>query len=205
MMNIQMGMCQLPTLRDYWYGIRAQPAIAKRMSYRKFTALCVDLHYIDTSAFSADECAEKKEKNKFWKMGGFEEALNLVFKRHRCYHCDLTLDEFTVPFKGRHACRCFNPNKPEKYHLKGFSLNEAVTGYCLQFLLYQGKDEKRPKGICATQWPALFLLGSVPSVQHKGYHLWADNWFTGFKTIDSGLGFGVGYTGTAKVSRLGKA
>jgi hypothetical protein len=175
------------------------------MSHKKFIALCVDLHYIDTSFFSAAECAIKKEENKFWKMGGYEDDLNLEFKKHRCCECALTLDEFTCPFKGRHCCRCFNPNKPEKYHLKGFSLNEASSGYCLQFLLYQGRDEKRPVGICATQWPALFLIRNVPFIHHKGYHMWADNWFTRLKTIQSNLGFGVGYTGTAKANRVGKA
>jgi hypothetical protein len=131
--------------------------------------------------------------------------LNKVFIRHRISHHDLTLDEFTVPFKGRHAARCYNPSKPNRYHLKGYSLNEARTGYCLSFLMYQGRDEKRPDGVCATQWPALFLIGECAKLHHAGYHLWADNWFTGLQTIQSCLQFGVGYTGTAKANRLGKA
>ena len=103
---------------------------------------------------------------------------------------------------GRHRARVFNPNKPNKYHLKGFSLNEADSGYCLG--LYMGKDEKRPRGVTATEWPTRFLLGGYPEVHQQDYILYADNWFTGLGTVLYAASLGVGYAGTARTNRIKK-
>ena len=116
---------------------------------------------------------------------------------------DLTLDEFTMPWRGRHRARCFNPSKPERYHLKGFSLNEAVTGYCCRFSMYEGRDEKRPKGVTATAWPVVNLVGGYEAVHFHDYILWADNWFSGLPSVKACVDVGVGYCGTARSDRVG--
>jgi hypothetical protein len=41
----------------------------------------------------------------------------------------LSIDEATIMWCGRHACRCYNPLKPHPFHLKMFSLNCSDTGY----------------------------------------------------------------------------
>ena len=91
-----------------------------------------------------------KDESSYWKMGTFLQHMSDRFQSLRVPERDLTLDEFTMPWRGRHRARCFNPAKPCRYHLKGFSLNEAITGYCCRFSMYEGRDEKRPKGVTAT-------------------------------------------------------
>jgi hypothetical protein len=138
-------------------------------------------------------------------MGDLIEQLCKQFRAHRCPTRDLTVDEFGVPHRGKHRARCFNPSKPERYMLKGFSLNEARTGYCLAAYMYRGKDELRPRGMAATVYPVHRLLQETEYVHHKNYVLWADNWFTGAGTIEAAHSFGVGYCGTAKTNRIKNA
>ena len=136
-------------------------------------------------------------------MGAYLEVMTKRFRDLRVPARDLTLDEFTMPWRGRHRARCFNPNKPCRYHLKGFSLNEATTGYCCNFAMYEGRDEKRPKGVTATSWPVLNLVGGWDYIHHRGYILWADNWFSGLPSVKTCLDVGVGYSGTARSDRIG--
>jgi hypothetical protein len=136
-------------------------------------------------------------------MGDYLQLMAHRFQDLRVPARDLTLDEFTMPWRGRHRARCFNPNKPCRYHLKGFSLNEATTGYCYNFAMYEGRDEKRPPGVTATSWPVLNLVGGWTGIHNKGYHLWADNWFSGLPSVKTCLDVGVGYSGTARSDRVG--
>ena len=109
----------------------------------------------------------------------------------------------SIPWRGRHRARVFNKNKPVSYALKGYCLNEATTGYCLSCFMYQGRDEKRPKGVTATSWPVVKLVGEDKALHNKGYILWTDNWFTGLPTLRVCLDAGVDFGGTARADRLG--
>ena len=61
------------------------------------------------------------------------------------YKCgrDLSFDEGCFPYKGRvHFC-CYNPSKPNKWHLKFFEVSDARTGYVVGFDVYTGKNKTR--------------------------------------------------------------
>jgi hypothetical protein len=200
---ITMGHIVLPRLRWYWHGTMAQERVVEIMpSYHFFCKMTQDLHLFNTADFNPEEQAVKNKQNAFWKLGTLVEDLNLLFTALRIALRDLTLDEFTIAFKGRHRARCFNKDKPEKYHLKGFSLNEAGTGYCISFYMYQGKDEQRPVGVSATTFPVTVLIGRNKSLHHKGYILWADNWFSSVHTVLACMDVGVDYVGTVRADRV---
>ena len=136
-------------------------------------------------------------------MGSYLDQMSKRFEELRTPERDLTLDEFTMPWRGRHRARCFNPSKPCRYHLKGFSLNEAITGYCCRFAMYEGRDEKRPKGVAATTWPVINLVSGWTKIHEQGYILWADNWFSGLPSVKACVDVGIGYGGTARSDRTG--
>ena len=136
-------------------------------------------------------------------MGEFLVETSHLFRYYCKSHRDLTLDEFTMPFRGRHRARCYNPSKPERYHLKGYSLNEAKTGYCISFFMYEGRDEKRPPGVSATTWPTVKMVGRDEALHNRGYILWADNWFSGLPAVRTCIDAGVEYAGTCRQDRLG--
>ena len=101
------------------------------------------------------------------------------------------VDEGVFGFKGRHRARCYNPNKPEKWHFKSYCLNCSVTGYLVNFFMYQGRDEKvllppseppppshsnhcfeqSPPGQTASEYPVLRLL--EPNTFNSSLEFWS--------------------------------
>ena len=55
--------------------------------------------------------------------------------------CDV--DELCIGFKGRHKCKCYNKDKPNKWRFKAFCVNDSVTGCLFDFYLYGGKNEDK--------------------------------------------------------------
>ena len=124
--------------------------------------------------------------------------LDLVYP----YQC-ITIDEQCCPWKGRHKCRCYNPNKPEKWHFKFYSLNCAKTAYQLDFIPYQGKAEVRVEDIPATAWPIYNLLSNENKYWNRGYVLFTDNWYTGMPSLKICQDRGIEMVGTIKANRKG--
>lgn len=206
--NLMMGVHRLPNTKLYWKTPHNQPLVTRFVpTYLEYKTMCRDLHYVNTAAIPRSEQAARNQVDSFWKLGDFLQLLSSSFESARIPRPDLTLDEFCVPWKGRHRARCYNKDKPEKFHLKGYGLNEAETGYMLRFFMYQGRDEKRPEGITATVFPVYVLVGeySTVDVHHKGHFLWADNWFSGFPSVRICQRVGVDYVGTVKVNRCERA
>ena len=50
----------------------------------------------------------------------------------------LSIDVGSKPFKGNVGFKCFNPSKPDKYHIKSFKIVDSSNNYCLVFDLYVG-------------------------------------------------------------------
>ena len=51
---------------------------------------------------------------------------------------ELSLDEMTIAFKGKHHLKQYNPKKPDKWGYKVFVLSEAITGYVTEWNMYTG-------------------------------------------------------------------
>jgi hypothetical protein len=90
------------------------------------------------------------------------------------YKCEqkLNIDEKYIPWKERHKCLCYSPNKPEPFHFKVLAVNDAETGYMSSFFLYQGKAEQRPADISATLYPPIMKL-LVLAIYKNSMHILA--------------------------------
>ena len=57
----------------------------------------------------------------------------------RSYKCgrDLSFDEGCCPYNGRILFHCYNPSKPNKWHIKLFEVSDARTGYVVAFDIYR--------------------------------------------------------------------
>ena len=159
---LYMGIDQRPCLKMYWmvdkrFGNNFVPSI---MSRDRFLDILYNLHWLDASQMSDAERKRRNREDGYWTVEEFLDLLCQNFMRY--YECGrfLSIDEMAIFFKGRHRCKCYNPNKPNKWHLKAFCLNDSKTGYLHSFFMYRGKDEQRPAGIPATQWPVRKLLSN---------------------------------------------
>ena len=64
------------------------------------------------------------------KLGITYEKLLENFEKVWTPRKNLSIDEGTVPFKGRVHFKCYNPNKPDKYGIKTFKLCDSSNSYC---------------------------------------------------------------------------
>ena len=104
--------------------------------------------------------------------------------------------------KRRRKCRCYNPKKPEKWHLKVYALNCSKSGYLVRFKIYRGKGEVRPEGVSATAYPIHALL-KPPKFHHRSHILFTDNWYTSLQYVKIGEERGIHSAGTIKANRKG--
>jgi len=183
-LTLFMGVCRLPDRKLYWSkDLFNIPFVQNSgMSRDRFLNIQRSLHWIDLTNMSPEERKANNKKDGFWAVASFLERLAANFRKY--YQCGqlIDIDEMCIAFKGRHRCKCYNPNKPSKWHLKFFCLNDAVTGFRSNFFPYRGKDEGREADIAATVYPVKVL--TAPAIYHDKGHVCAtdkcatDNWYS---------------------------
>jgi hypothetical protein len=91
----------------------------------------------------------KKPTQWILECGNIPRFLATNFMMH--YTCGqlINIDEMCIFSIGRHRCKCYNPRKPNKWHLKAYCLNAIEYGYLFNFFMYRGSDERRPPGTTA--------------------------------------------------------
>ena len=172
------------------------------LSIARFNQIVIAWRYEDFSQLTLEQLAGTKRDNPFWPIKALAEELSSKFQS--MYQCGqaMDIDEQTVPFKGRHKCRCYNPKKIYKWHFKLYALNDSKCGYMSNFFLYQGKAEIRPAGVTATQWPVQKLL-SPRQYQNLNHIICTDNWYTSISVLLFLASIGCAFVGTIKVNKSG--
>lgn len=200
---IQFGVVTVPYRRDAWStGRNEQTWIKSVMSRNRFEQILRAFHWKDVSVYTAEQRKEMKRVNPFWRIAEFLAELSENFSKYFQLGQYIDIDEMSIPFKGRHICRCYNPKKPEKWHFKAFGLNDSVTGYLFSFYLYQGSAEKRPQNMPATLYPVYMLTRNA--ILHGINHiLCLDNWYTRIGVFEMLRPLGIHVVGTVKVNKKG--
>ena len=129
------------------------------MTRDRFDNILKCRRFIDYCASTNEMLNSLRASDPFWAVPGFCDELSTPFGLLWNPGQLLDIDEQTVPWKGRHRCRCYKkPKKPKKWHPKVYCLNDSQIGYLLNF-------------------PYAIGAGKVPS---NGHILFTDNWFTSF-------------------------
>ena len=175
-----MGLVKVPDRKNYFVGPLEQKFVAGRMKFTRFNAITTCLHYIHTADMSPADIKAAKAHSCFYLVDDFVEDLAKNCRDHYRPGQHFDIDEQTIGFKGRHIARQYNPNKPNKWHFRVYSVNCSDTGYQMNFYLYRGiLTEQRPEGVTATEYPA-FRLTQPKFFHDRGHVCWQDNWFSGF-------------------------
>ena len=137
---LHMGMKRQPSMRSYWSNdARFSDAFVKRAFTRdRFEILKKCLHVVNPSELNSNELKQMQKDDPFWRVTPFVEHLSNMYQRYFACDQNFDIDEMCIGFKGRHVARCYNPSKPEKWHLKAFCLNDSSSGYLHHFYMYQG-------------------------------------------------------------------
>ena len=88
----------------------------------------------------------------------------------------LFIDDGANPFKGRVTFKCFNPSKPDKYHIKSFKIVDSSMNYYAVFDLYVGNQyEETLSEFGATHDRVMKLMADNVG---KNHILFMDNWYS---------------------------
>lgn len=196
-----MGVVKYPNRKTAFDKTYGNDLIRTFMSHDRFTQLLRAWHFEDYTIHTPDELKEYRKKDPFWPVKSFVVLLAGSFRN--AYVCGqrIDVDEQSIPFQGRHGCKCYNPLKPEPWHFKVYGLNDACSGYLSNFYLYEGKAENRPANVSATLFPIQKLL-NYDQYKDKNHLLATDNWYTSFEAFEYVTNeIGAHYIGTIKVNK----
>lgn len=198
-----MGLIGYPSRKDlFGLGPCRNDFVRSVIQRDRFEQLLHAWHYEDYSQYTAQEIIHHKKDDPFWPVTAFCSDIRARFRALYTPGQTIDVDEACIPFKGRHKCRCYNKDKPNKRHFKLYEVNDSKTKYTWDFREYRGKAEQRPVGVSATAWPVIQLL-SHDIFKFLNYVLATDNWYTSFEILMFCIKMGMHYLGTIQVKRKG--
>lgn len=200
----EMGIVKYPNRDVAFENTDHGNAFARSlMSKNRFDKILRCWRFEDYSQTTAATRNELRVASPFWAAKAFivlvATAFELLFNPGQL----LDIDEQCIPWKGRHRCRCYNPNKPEKWHFKVFALNDAETGYMCNFYLYEGKAEERDIDTAATMQPLKKLFCDNPKYFGRFHVMITDNWYTNERNFIAITDTDNEYMGTIKTNSKG--
>lgn len=185
---IAMGLVRQSTIERYWeHGdIVKTPFFGTYMSRNTFQGILSNLQCVDNALLLPQN---HPDHDVLFKVRPFIDMMDRTFVQSFKPGRDLSFDEGCCPFKGRVKFRCYNPNKPAKFHMKLFEVTDAKTGYILGFDVYSGKNNGKSVTRCALNvklfdktcgqtTKVVIGLMDRSRLLDKGHHVYMDNYYT---------------------------
>ena len=196
---ILMGINKLPEIRDYWstHPYLHYAPVADRISRDRFEEITRYLHFADNTVLPA------RGEPGFSRLQKVQPILTAIKERLRSVyspHCQLSVDEAMVPFKGRSSMKQYMPMKPVKRGFKMWVLADALNGYFCDVDPYVGAcgDSSASSGLGLGERVVLKLVGPV---QDKHHQVYCDNYFTSVPLFSTLLDRGTYACGTIRSNR----
>ena len=192
---ILMGINHLPEIRDYWSTdelLRYSP-IADRISRDRFEEITRYLHFVNSETLPA---RGEEGFSRLQRIDPMITALKDRFKSTYSPHCQLSVDEAMIPFKGRSSMKQYIPFKPVKRGFKVWAMADALNGYLYDFNVYTGASGERELALGEK-----VVLKLSESVKGKHHQLFFDNYFTSLPLLDKLLAQGTYACGTIRTNR----
>ncbi len=139
--HIAMGLVHKPALKNYWSmdPVTQTPFFGEYMSLNSFELISQKLHFDNDSQ---NPKPGQPGHDPLAKIRHIVSTLQSSFRSSLAPNHALGLDEATCAFHGVCRFHAFNKNKPDKYHLKLYTVSEADSGYCLGFEVSTGKERR---------------------------------------------------------------
>jgi hypothetical protein len=93
---------------------------------------------------------------------------------------NIAIDESLTPWKERLQFKQYIPLKSLKFGIKSYELCESSSGYLWSFIIYTGRETEVQSTLILEEKSktAAIVLSLVEQLLHKGYTLWADNFYS---------------------------
>ena len=171
---ILMGIVRKNNLKDYWSTDASidTPYIRSVMSRDRFLQIMQYLHLNNNeNAPRADD----PQRDRLFKIRPVYDILRHQFFTMASPDENIAIDEASIPWKGNLSFKVYNPQKPNKHHIKIYELCDSKTGYCHIMEFYTGKTGT-PSDKGATYDLVMRIMNPYLDL---GYKLWLDNYYVG--------------------------
>ena len=191
---ILMGINHLPEIRDYWSTneyLHYAP-IADRISRDRFEQITRYLHFTDNDSLPS---RGEEGYSRLPKVDPVINHLKDKFKSVYYPHCEVSIDEARIPFKGRSSMKQYLPLKPVKRSFKVWAMSDATNGYMCDFDVYTGATDGRVVALGGK------VVLSSDSIMGRHHQLFFDNYFTSVNLLSTLLSKGTYACGTIRTNR----
>ena len=187
---IVMGILKKNSLKQYWSrdSIPNMPFFGHYMSRNHFQHILWNLHVSDPD--ETNPLKGEADHDPLFLVRPMVDMMQRNFCTKYRPGKELSLDKSTCPFTGRVHFECYNPKKPNRFHIKLFMVSEPSTGYICGFEVYTGEASGQSQGnvqevqdASKTSCTVLGLLDSVPLLD-MGHHVYFDNYYNSPDLID---------------------
>ena len=187
---IVMGILKKNSLEQYWSrdSILNMPFFGHYMSRNHFQNILWILHISDPDETNPPK--GEADHDPLFLVRPMVDMMQRNFHTKYRPGKELSLDESTCPFKGRVQFKCYNPKKPNRFHIKLFMVSELSTGYICGFEVYtgeaSGQSQSNVQEVQNASKTSCTVLGLLDSVQllDMGHHVYFDNYYNSPDLID---------------------
>ena len=193
---ILMGINKLPEIRDYWStnGYLHYAPIADRISRGRFEEITRYLHFVDSDTLLS---RDHPQFSRLQRVDPIIDHLKHRFQSVYYPHCEVSIDEAMIPFKGRSSMKQYLPLKPVKRGFKVWVIADATNGYTYDLNVYTGATAGG-REMALGEKVVLKLSNSIKGRHHQ---LYFDNYFTSVNLLSKLLENGTYACGTIRTNR----
>ena len=183
-LSILMGLVKKPDLDDYWTTDPATstPMFSKHMTRDRFMSILSNFHLSDNTQQAPRGTLGFDPLSK---VKPFITMMQRSFAEVYTPEQHLSFDEASCPWKGRLSWKCYNPRKPNKFHIKLYTICEASSGYVCGFDIYTGRtacqdfaDILELNEECGITTRVVTGLLAFCGLLSKGYFVFMDNFYS---------------------------
>lgn len=199
---INMGVVRKPTIPSYWSKSEslATPWFGKMFKRNRFQLILSFFHIVDNSTLPTVNQPDYDGAQKFQPL---VDHCNRLFKHFYTAHQQLSVDESLIGTKSQTALTQYLPNKHHhRWGIKLWVLCDSVSNYCLSMFCYKGKksnnDEIKRYGL---GYSVVTGLLRACNYLNKGFHIFADNFFTSVPLVKMLYSLKTYFTGTVRKNK----
>ncbi|CAC5361958.1 unnamed protein product [Mytilus coruscus] len=192
-----MGLIRKVSFEEYWNKhspSQSTPWFRCMFSRNRFQNILKFLHLVDTKKLPKRNDPAYKPSQKVQTF----DFVNRKFLRYYNPRRELAVDESLVGTKGKTSMLQYIPSKRSRFGVKFWMLVESVTGYVLQMDVYHGKRFD-PTPVATLQGTNVVMnLMKNSHLLGKGFHVFADSFFTSLNLANKLLRERTYLTGTMR-------
>lgn len=196
-----MGLIRKVSIEEYWNThnpSQSTPWFRCMFSRNRYQNILKFLYLVDKKKIPKRNDLSYKPSLRFKPLIDFVNRKYLHYYNPRR---ELSVDESLVGTKGKTSMLQYIPSKRSRFGVKFWMLVESVTGYVLQMTVYQGKRfDPTPVGTLQGTNVVMNLMKDS-RLLGKGFHVFADSFFSSLNLANKLLWERIYLTGTLRKNR----